>query len=119
MLLNQIRLASGEQKQDVDLLADYISPEGLVDLQRASRLDLNTSSLVANTVLYEIYTVCAKKGQVNWREFSWNSLPDKSQRSIREELARLENLGENPDPQISAGALEVLGIIQFVRTSRK
>ena len=112
MLLNQIRLASGEQKEDVDLLADYFSPEGLVDFQRASRLDLNNYSLVANTVLYEIYTVCARKGQVNWREFSWNSLPDKSQRSIREELTRLENLGENPDPQIAAGALEVLGIIQ-------
>jgi tetratricopeptide (TPR) repeat protein len=112
MLANQIRLASGEQKEDVDLLSGYFSPEGLADFERASRLDPNNYSLLANTILYEIYTVCAHKGQVNWREFSWNSLPDKSQRSIREELTRLENLGENPDPQISAGALEILGIIQ-------
>ena len=121
MLLNQIRLASGEQKEDVDLLADYFSPEGLVDFQRASRLDVNNYSLLANTILYEIYTVCARKGQVNWHDFSWNSLPDKSQRSIREELTRLENLGENPDPQLSAGALEVLGIIQgpVLHESRK
>jgi Tfp pilus assembly protein PilF len=112
MLLNQIRLASGEQKQDVDLLTDYFSPEGLADLQRSSRLDAKNYRLIANTVLYEIYTACAKKGQIKWHEFSWNSLPDKSQRSIREELARLENLGENPDPQIAAGALEALGVIQ-------
>lgn len=112
MLVNQIRLAAGEQKEDVDLLAGYFSTNGLGDLQHASRLDPNNYSLLANSVLYEIYTVCARKGQVNWHEFSWISLPDRSQRSIREQLARLENLGENPDPQISAGALEILGIIQ-------
>jgi tetratricopeptide (TPR) repeat protein len=112
MMLNEIRLASGEQKQDVDLLTDYFSPDGLADLQRASRLDAKNYRLIGNTILYEIYTACARKGQVNWREFSWNSLPDKSQRSIREQLARLQNLADSPDPQIAAGALEVLGVIQ-------
>ena len=99
MMLNEIRLASGEQKQDVDVLADYFSPEGLADLQHASRLDAKNYRLLGNTILYEIYTACARKGQVNWREFSWNSLPDKSQRSIREELTRLENLAEIPTPK--------------------
>jgi tetratricopeptide (TPR) repeat protein len=112
MLLNQIRLASGEQKTDVDLLSDYFSHEALADLKQASRLSPKDYRLLGNTILYEIYTVCAKKGQVNWHEFSWNSLPDKSQRSIREELVRLENLGESSEPQLAAGALEVLGTLQ-------
>jgi tetratricopeptide (TPR) repeat protein len=112
MMLNQIRLLSGEQKEEVNLLADYFSPECLADLQRASALDANNYRLIGNIILYEIYTSSARKGQVNWRDFSWSSLPDKSQRSIREKITRLEDLGENPDPQIAAGALEVLGIIQ-------
>lgn len=112
MMLNEIRLASGEQKEDVDLLNDYFSANGLSDLQHASRLDPKNYRLLGNTILYEIYTACARKGQINWREFSWNSLPDKSQRSIREELARLQSLAEYPDPQIAAGALEILGVIQ-------
>lgn len=112
MLLNQIRLASGERKEDVDLLNDYFSPEGLADLQRACRLDPKNSRLLGNTILYEIYTACARKGQVNWHDFSWTSLPDKSQRSIREQLTRLENLGADPDSKVAAGALEILGVIQ-------
>jgi tetratricopeptide (TPR) repeat protein len=112
MMLNVIRLASGEQKESLDPLSEYFSPDGLADLQRASRLDTANYRLLGNTVLYEIYTACAHKGQINWHDFSWNALPDKSQRSIREELTRLQNLADNPDRQIAAGSLEVLGVIQ-------
>ena len=110
-MLNQIRLASGERKEDVDLLTDYFSTEGLADLQHASKLDSNNFRLIGNAILYEIYATCAHKGQVNWHDFSWNSLPDKSQRSIRDALTRLENLSDNPDVKIAAGALEILAVL--------
>lgn len=111
-LLNRIRLAAGEQAEEVALLNDCFTPESLADLQHASRLNPRDYRMIGGTVLFEIYTVCAEKGQVNWGTFSWNSLPDKSQRSIREASTRLENLAESPRTQIAAGALEVLGILQ-------
>jgi tetratricopeptide (TPR) repeat protein len=49
---------------------------------------------------------------VDWAGFNWTALPDKSQRSIREAVTRLENLAEDSDPQLAAGALEALGILQ-------
>ncbi len=112
VLLKQIRLAEGEQKEEVELANPSFSPEALDDLQHASRLSPRDYALIGGTVLFEIYTMCARKGQVNWAEFSWTSLPDKSQWSIHEALTRLENLAQAADPQLASGALEVLGILQ-------
>ncbi len=111
-LLNRIRLAAGEQADEVALLNDCFTPESLADLQHASRLSPRDYRRIGGTVLFEIYAASAEKGQVNWGTFSWNSLPDKSQRSIREAIARLENLAQSPRPKVAAGALEVLGILQ-------
>ncbi len=111
-LLNRIRMASGEQAEDVALLNDCFTPESLADLQRASRLSPQDYKTIGGTVLFEIYTVSAEKGQVNWGTFTWNSLPDKSQRSIHEGITRLENLAQSPRTRVAAGALEVLGILQ-------
>lgn len=111
-LLNRIRLAAGEQADDVALLNDCFTPESLADLQHASRLSPRDYRLIGGTALFEIYAVSATKGQVNWETFSWSSLPDKSQRSIREAITRLENLAQSPQTHVAAGALEVLGILQ-------
>lgn len=112
VLENRIRLAEGEQKEDADVLSNCYSPESLADLQRASRLRPEDYQLMAGTVLFEIYTACSRNGQVKWDELSWNSLPDKSQRSFHDAIARLEDLGQNPDARVAAGALELLGILQ-------
>lgn len=111
-LLNRIRLASGDQADEVALLNDCFTTESLADLQHASRLSPKDYKMIGATVLFEIYTVSAEKGQVNWSAFTWNSLPDKSQRSIREAMTRLENLAQSPHTRVAAGALEVLGILQ-------
>ncbi|MDB6064477.1 MAG: Tetratricopeptide 2 repeat protein [Pedosphaera sp.] len=112
VLLNQIRLAAGEQREDVDALGDCFSQESLADLQHASQLSPQDYQLMGGTAVFEIYTVSARNGRMNWKEFSWNSLPDKSQRSIRATITRLENLAQSPEPQLAAGALEVLGVLQ-------
>ena len=112
LLLGQIRVAEGESKAEVYRANNYFSPAALGDLQHASRLSPQNYALIGNTLLFEIYTVTAPQGEINWPEFSRNSLPDKSQRSVHEAVTRLENLAQNPDPRLASGALEVLGIVQ-------
>jgi tetratricopeptide (TPR) repeat protein len=111
-LLNQVQLASGGQSDGMDVFADCFSRESLADLQRASRLDGRNYRRMAGTAVFEIYSACAKKGSVDWDQFTWNSLPDGAQRSLHESVTRLENLGQDPDPRFAAGALEALGILQ-------
>ncbi len=111
-ILKQIRVAEGEQPDEVDLADNSFSPEALADLQHASRLAPRNYNRMGSEVLFEIYTVCAHRGHMDWAEFSWNSLPDKSQRSLHDALTRLENLGQDSDAQVASGALEVLGVLQ-------
>jgi tetratricopeptide (TPR) repeat protein len=112
VLLNQIRMAQGEMEKDVDAASNPFSREALNDLKQASRLSPRDYALIGGTMLFEIYTVKARDGMVNWAGFSWSSLPDDTQRSVREAMARLENLAADPDRQLAAGALEVLGIVR-------
>lgn len=111
-LLNRIRTLSGEESDDVAPLDGCFTAETLADLQHASRLSPKDYRMTASAVMFEIYTVSGQKGRVDWGAFSWNSLPDRSQRSIRDAMARLENLGENPHRTVAAGALEELGILE-------
>ncbi len=106
-LLNQIHPTS-----DTDPFNGCFSPESLADLRQSTLLDPRDYCRIAGTALFEIYTVSAKKGRVNWAGFSLDSLPDKSQRSIRGAMTQLENLGDDSDPHFAAGALEVLGVLQ-------
>lgn len=110
-LLNEIHLIEGLPVDEV-LLNSQFSQSALTDLQRASRLLPADYTLIGSTAMFEIYVFNAHQGRVNWADFSWSSLPEKSQRSIRDALARLANLGQNLDPHQAAGALEVLGILQ-------
>ena len=109
-LLNQIESTAGSS--DADPLNGCFSLENLADLQHASRLAPGDYRLTGATALFEIYAVSASKGHVDWEHISWNSLPVKSQASIREALVRLEDLAQSPDTQVAAGALEVLGILE-------
>jgi tetratricopeptide (TPR) repeat protein len=107
-----VRVAGGESKDDVEQLNHTFPAEALDDLQHASRLRPQDYALIGNTVLFEIYSASARQGEVNWSAFTWTALPDKSQRDIRESITRLENLAEESDPQLAAGALEALGILE-------
>ena len=112
MLLNKIKLDSGDPGADANLLNDCFPAESLADLRRASRLNPRDYRLIGGVELFEIYSVTAAKGQVNWGEFSWNSLPDKSQRSMDEAISRLTDMGQGARHGEAAGALEVLGTLQ-------
>lgn len=112
VLFNRIRLSRDGQLDDTPSDNRQFSEAALEDLQHASRLNPSDYRLIGGSVLFEIYTVTSRDGRMNWAEFSWNSLPAKSQRSIREAESRLENLGLDSDPHEAAGALEILGILQ-------
>ncbi|MDB6108950.1 MAG: Tetratricopeptide 2 repeat protein [Pedosphaera sp.] len=112
-LLNDILEASGEPKPEIEVLTDYFSPETLADLKQASRLSTKDYQLIGNVALFEIYSMNARNGKKELGEgFDWTTLPDASQRSIRQAMTQLEDLALDPDPKVAAGALEVLSILQ-------
>jgi tetratricopeptide (TPR) repeat protein len=110
-LLNRIRQTTGGGEAR-DAFEDCFSPESLADLQKASELSPRDCGRIGGAALFEIYAECARKGRIEWGQFSWDSLPDKSQRSIRGAITRLEGLAGNPETRVAARALEVLGILQ-------
>jgi len=118
MLRNQI--AGTSRTDGEDPMKDYFSSESLADLQKASRLNPTDYRMIGATALFEVYTYGGRNGQLSWSDFSWDSLPDKSQRSLRQSITRLEDLAGAPEPRVAAGALEVLGVLQgtVLRASR-
>ena len=83
------RFAEGESAEEVLLDNHQFSEASLGDLQRASRLQPRDHALIGSVVLFEIYTVSARQGRMDWADFSWSTLPEKSQRSIRDAVTRL------------------------------
>jgi tetratricopeptide (TPR) repeat protein len=112
-LVNDIREASGEQKTETEILGDCFPPEALTDLQEASRLNPKDYHLIGNVVLFELYSLNSHTGRKGLDDgLDWNTLPDSAQRSVRAAVTQLEDLGQEPDPKVAAGALEVLGIVE-------
>lgn len=112
MVLNEIRHAAGGDDEMVNVYEGCFSPESLADLQHASRLGADDYELIGATALFEVYTISSRKGQPIATMFPWESLPEKTQDSLRNAMARLENLAQNGNPRSAAAALEVLGILQ-------
>jgi len=112
IVLNQIRIAGGVSEPVLDPFDGCFSAESLADLQQASRLAPRDYRLNAGTALFEIYSATASKGHADWDHFTWNALPGRSQKSVREELTRLQDLAEASDSDAAAGAAEVLGILE-------
>lgn len=112
MLMKQIGMAQGETADDLLSAEGQFSNPALADLKQASQLEPDNCGFIANAVLFEIYTVSSRDGRMNWADFSWNALPEKSQRAIRDAETRLEELGQDPDPRQASAALEMLGILQ-------
>ena len=98
-LLNDIRVAEGETLDEVLLKYSVFSDAALADLQHASRLLPEDHALIGSVVLFEIYASSARQDRLNWADFSWSTVPEKSQRSIRDAVVRLEALGQDPDPR--------------------
>jgi tetratricopeptide (TPR) repeat protein len=111
MVLNQIRFAKGGDDSPTDVFDGCFSPESLADLQHAARLSPDNYQLIGATALFEIYSITARKVRAT-TPFSWDSLPEKTQMSLRDAVTRLENLSQSSNPRTAAGALEVLGILQ-------
>jgi tetratricopeptide (TPR) repeat protein len=112
MVLNQIHIAAGGADAPSDIFQDCFSPEGLKDLQEASRLSPDDYELTATTALFEVYTIAGGKGQTGMGALTWDALPAQSQESLHGAMVRLENLGQSGNRQTAAAALEVLGILE-------
>ena len=112
-LLNEIKEAAGEHVPETEILSGYFSPETVADLRRASELNPRDYRLMGNLALYEIYGMNARSGRKGLgTDSTWQTLPEGTQRSLRRTMNRLEELAEDPNTKVAAGALEILGILQ-------
>jgi tetratricopeptide (TPR) repeat protein len=110
-VLSEIQRAAGEELENADSVSKCFCQKSLADIQHSRDLSPKDAKRQLSALLFEIYTV--KDGKIDWSEgLSWNSLPEKTQGSIRNTMTRLENLGQSPDTGVAAGALEALGILQ-------
>ncbi|EEF58091.1 tetratricopeptide repeat protein [Pedosphaera parvula] len=110
-VLSEIQRFTGAQQDNSDPLTKCFTQKSLSDLQRSRDLSPKDPKRILGVVLFEMYM--AKDGKIKRDdESAWSSLPDKTQLSIRDAMTRLENMAQDPDEHVVAGALEALGILQ-------
>ncbi len=92
-------------------LSSFLSQGTLTNLEKAAELDSKNYEL---TALWTYLTwmqalVAAKSTDV----LTMDMLPDKTRRSIRTAMTRLENLSGSPDKKVAAGAWESHGVLNI------
>jgi tetratricopeptide (TPR) repeat protein len=111
-LQNVFAFVQGEKTDMNEVMKGMFTVESLPDLQTAARLSSSEYRTVAMAAFFEAFAADFEFTKHAQNTVRWQQLPDRSQRSIREAVARLDNFGQNPDAKISAGAMECLTIIQ-------
>ena len=112
-LQNIFAYVQGDKTDVTDVMKGMFSADCLPDLQTAARLSSSEYRTVAMAAFFEAFAANLEATRNPAGNLPlWQQLPDKTQRNIREAVARLENFGQNPDTKIAAGAMECLTIIQ-------
>ena len=96
-----------------EVMKGMFSLDCLPDFHKAAELSTREYRPVVMAAFFEAfaYNMQSSKHPQRGAAF-WDQLPDRSQRNIRNAMTRLENLGQEPDTRIAAGALESLAILQ-------
>jgi tetratricopeptide (TPR) repeat protein len=101
--------------QGENLVLAMVSPGAVSDFLRAARLSPASFRLVATAAFLEIFSFACHSGRAP--DFTgpelWDSLPEKTRRSVREAMRRLEKLARSRDVDTAAGASHALGELQF------
>ena len=106
-------LIRGEPKEPEEVMKGMFTLASIPDLQEAARLSPTNYQAIATTAFFEamFHRFQHDKGAPNDWNF-WNVLPESSRKSIQSAMTRLEDLGQNANPKLAAGALEGLALIQ-------
>src|SRR5438105_3634240 len=105
-LQNVLAFVQGEKTDLSEVMKGMFSLDCLPDFQKAAQLSTKEYRTVVMAAFFEAF---AYSSQAHNRPLGqggslWDQLPDKSQRNIREAMTRLENLGQEPDVRVAAGA---------------
>jgi tetratricopeptide (TPR) repeat protein len=92
-------------------LSAFFSKETIANLQKASELMPKDYQYVSLAAYFEWFNA---KLQNKAASFNPDTLPDAVRQFIHDSLTRLENLSEDADKKIAAGALENLGMLNMM-----
>ncbi|MEK7675717.1 MAG: tetratricopeptide repeat protein [Verrucomicrobiota bacterium] len=94
------------------------TPDALADFSQVLKLNPKDDRTIGAIVLFEAisFLLQSRKADVAalLESGCWEALPEKTRQSVRQGIARLENLAENGENRVAARSLEVLGLLQFV-----
>ena len=112
-LQNVLAFVQGEKTDLSEVMKGMFSLDCLPDFQEAAQLSTKEYRTVVMAAFFEAFAYKMQSGKhPQSGAVFWDQLPDTSQRHIRDAMTRLENLGQEPDTRIAAGALESLAILQ-------
>ena len=117
--LNAVLAAAGwDESQDTLAWTKFLAPAALSDLQTAVRLNGRDFRLLAAAALYEVFLAAGEHGLARMEDLArgavWGLLPDGTRQSVRKAMDRLEDLTQGSEARPAAGALEALGILQYL-----
>ncbi len=98
------------------LVKTLYPPEAFPDLRRAAELAPKDPQAIGTAILFEVFSSAFERGLssvglIGTRD-TWGSLPEAVRQSIRESLARLEEISQAADAVTASAALELLGNLQ-------
>ena len=99
-----------EKVSSQKLLMSFLSPETIANLEKAAELKPKDYHYISLAAYFQYFVASL---EANLTNFAPDMLPDKTKQSIHGAMTRLENLSEDPDQKIAAGALENLGILNL------
>jgi tetratricopeptide (TPR) repeat protein len=101
----------GEKITTNEWLLAFISKETIANLQKASELKPKDYQYVSLAAYFEWFNAKLQSKAVS---FDPDTLPDAARQFIHDSMIRLENLSEDADKKIAAGALENLGMLNMM-----
>jgi len=112
-LQNVFTLIRGDITDPGEVMRGMFDVACLPDFQKAAELSTKDFRTLSMAAFFEAFACGAQSlKRLHGAPCSWEQLPDRSQQSIRLIMTRLDNLGQDPDSHIAAGALETLAILQ-------
>jgi tetratricopeptide (TPR) repeat protein len=111
-LQNVLAYVQGEKTDVTEVMKGMFNIDCLPDFQKAAQLSSQEYRTLAMSAFFEAFAMNIQSNPSQGTLGAWNQLPDRSQKSIRSALTRLENLGQEPDAHLAAGAMESLSILQ-------
>lgn len=95
-------------------ILSFISPQTIANLKKAAELKPKDYQYISLAAYFEYFVPMMESNLRQDSHFTQDMLPDKTRQSIHAAMTRLENLSEDADKKIAAGALENLGMLNMM-----